>query len=361
MTEPCPDAPASTARAERRLVAALRGQRTDRPPFWYMRQAGRYLPEYREVRAQAGSFLDLCFTPEAACEVTLQPIRRYGMDAAILFSDILVVPWALGQSLAYVEGEGPKLGPVRDSEGLAALDGGPAVERLAPVYETVSRVRAALPEDVALIGFAGAPWTVATYMVEGGTSRDFLTVKRLALGEGGDPGGVFDRLAAMVVEATIGYLDRQVCAGADAVQIFDTWAGALPESAFRRWVIAPTKAIVDGLRARHPDIPIIGFPRGAGALYPDYIRETGVDAVGLDSGVPLAWARQSVQSLATVQGCLDPAFVVEGGPGMHAEVDRILAAFGDGPFVFNLGHGIPPATSPDVVAELSARLGGGPR
>jgi len=359
MIDPRPDPAAPGRVASRRLIAALCGRPTDRPPFWYMRQAGRYLPEYRELRARAGSFLDLCFTPELACEVTLQPIRRYGMDAAILFSDILVVPWALGQSLAYVEGEGPKLEPVRDAAGLAALDAGPAAGRLAPVYDTVARVRAALPDDVALIGFAGAPWTVATYMIEGGTSRDFLAAKRLALADG--EGGVFDRLIGMLVESTVAYLDGQVRAGADAVQIFDTWAGALPESGFRRRVIAPTRAIVEGLRARHPDVPIIGFPRGAGALYPDYVRETGVDAVGLDSGVPLVWARDEVQALAPVQGCLDPAFVVEGGAAMHAEVERILAAFSGGPFVFNLGHGIPPATPPEVVADLSRRLGGGPR
>jgi len=337
-----------------RLLDAIAGKAVDRPPFWFMRQAGRYLPEYRQVRAEAGSFLDLCFDPARACEVTLQPLRRYGMDAAILFSDILVVPHALGQPLAYVEGEGPKLEPVRDGAAVARLDASRLHDVLGPVYETVDRVRAGLPAGAALIGFAGSPWTVATYMVEGGGSRDFPHAKRFAYG---DPEG-FGRLIELLVSSTVDYLDRQIAAGAQAVQIFDTWAGALPESGFDRWVIAPAKAIVEGIRRRHPGVPVIGFPRGAGVLYRRYADETGVDALGLDTAVPPGWAAEALQPVVPVQGNLDPVMLLAGGDAMITEAERIRTGLAGGGHVFNLGHGILQQTPPDHVAALAERLRG---
>lgn len=335
-----------------RFLDAIAGRNVDRPPFWFMRQAGRYLPEYRQVRAEAGSFLDLCFDPARACEVTLQPLRRYGMDAAILFSDILVIPHALRQPLAYVEGEGPKLDPLRDEAALTRLDDGRLHDVLGPVYETVERVRAGLPEGAALIGFAGAPWTVATYMVEGGGSRDFPFTKAFAYG---NPDG-FQKLIDLLVGSTVDYLDRQIAAGAQAVQIFDTWAGALPESGFERWVIAPAKAIVAELKRRHPTTPVIGFPRGAGILYGRYAAETGVDALGLDTAVPPRWAAETLKPQVVVQGNLDPVMLVAGGETMLAEAERIRGALAGGRHVFNLGHGILQQTPPEHVAALSDLL-----
>ncbi len=333
------------------FLHALKGDTADRPPFWLMRQAGRYLPEYRKVRARAGSFLDLCYTPKLAAEVTLQPLRRYGMDAAILFSDILVVPHALGQELAYVEGEGPKLAPIRTSADLKRLTTGRLHEVLGPVYETVRLVRAELPEEAALIGFAGAPWTVATYMVEGGGSKDFGHVKRFAYG---DPGG-FGELIRLLVEATTDYLSRQIEAGAEAIQLFDTWAGALPEDAFRRWVMEPTRAIVEAVRKKHPGIPVIGFPRGAGSLYEAYAETAGVDALGLDTAVTLDEA-QRLQKRVTVQGNLDPALLLVGGEALERAVHDRLAALGAGPYVFNLGHGVMQATPPEHVGALAEMI-----
>lgn len=334
---------------EKPLVQAARGRVLERPPFWFMRQAGRYLPEYREVRAAAGSFLDLCYNPRLAAEVTLQPIRRFGTDGAILFSDILVIPHALGQHVEFREGEGPWLEPIADTAGLGRLSLDRIHDRLGPVYETVERVKADLPKDVALIGFAGAPWTVASYMVAGRGTPDQAPAKDWAYR---DPAG-FQRLMDMLVESTVSYLDRQVRAGADIVQLFDSWAGGLPESAFERWVIAPTKAIVERLRTLWPDLPIIGFPRAAGALYEPYIRATGVDVVGLDTGVPLQWAARTLQPLAAVQGNLDPRLTVVGGEAMLAEARRILEAYGQGGHIFNLGHGFVPQTPPENVAALS--------
>jgi uroporphyrinogen decarboxylase len=318
-----------------------------RPPWWLMRQAGRYLPEYRALRKSVPGFLDLCFTPELAAEVTLQPVRRFGMDAAILFSDILVVPHALGQEVRFLEGEGPKLTPIEPK----ALRPDGAADRLAPVYETVKRVRAALPAEVALIGFAGAPWTVATYMVEGGSSRDFAKVKQLAVA---DP----DRFALIVeavVTATIDYLDRQVRAGADALQIFETWSGVLSEPQFEKWVIAPTRRIVAAVRAQHPAIPIIGFPKGAGALLPRYAQATGVDGIGLDTNAPLAWARGAMGS-RVLQGNLDPVVLLAGGQILDDEIDRICDAMAGHPFVFNLGHGVIKETPPEHVARVGEKL-----
>jgi uroporphyrinogen decarboxylase len=321
-----------------------------------MRQAGRYLPEYRSLRATAGSFLDLCYTPEFATEVTLQPLRRYAFDAAILFSDILVVPDALGRSVVFRTGEGPALTPLQpdDVDGLRS-DGIRHV--LAPVLRTVARLREAMPEDLghdrtALIGFCGAPWTVSTYMIEGGGSKDYATTKEWAYGRP----EVYGRLIDILVEASADYLIAQVDAGAEALQIFDSWAGVLPEAAFRRWVIEPIRRLVDRVKAVHPEVPIIGFPRGAGMLYEAFARESGCDAVGLDTTVPLRWAAEVVQPLKPVQGNLDPIHLVVGGPALDEAVDAILDILADGPFIFNLGHGIVPQTPPDNVTRLVDRI-----
>ena len=334
------------------LLQALAGQMSERLPFWFMRQAGRYLPEYRELRGEAGSFLDLCYTPELACEVTLQPIRRFSMDAAILFADILLIPDGLGQELRYIEGEGPQLTPVRCREDVAALRLERVNEHVAPVFETIRRVAAALPQEAALIGFAGAPWTVACYMVEGGGSRDFAHTKRWAFG---DPDG-FQILIDLLVEASVAYLAAQVRAGCEVVQIFDTWAGLLPEAAFQRWCVAPTARIVEALRADFPELPVIGFPRGAGAGYGPYSERTGVTAVSLDAAVALPWAREELPNRIVVQGNLDPQWLVVGGERMLAESRRILEAFEGRPSIFNLGHGIVPETPVEHVAELSELL-----
>jgi uroporphyrinogen decarboxylase len=333
------------------MLRVLAGEHADPPPIWLMRQAGRYLPEYRTTRARAGSMLDLCLTPELAVEVSMQPIRRFALDAAILFSDILVVPHALGQKVAFREGEGPVLEPLRSAVDLARLDSGGIAPVLSPIYETVRRLARALPDEVALIGFAGAPWTVATYMVEGGASREFARVKGWAYSMPDS----FGRLIDALVGATVEYLSGQVEAGAEALQLFDSWAGVLPEPGFRLWVIEPTRRIVAELKKRHPDVPVIGFPRGAGLLYPDYISGTHVDAVGLDTGVPMEAARE-LQSQASIQGNLDPLLLVAGGTAMAEAVERIRAALGEGPFVFNLGHGVVPETPPDHVAQLAELL-----
>ncbi len=341
------------------LIRALRGETLTRPPFWFMRQAGRYLSEYRATRTQAGSFLDLCFNPDLATEVTLQPIRRFGMDAAILFADILLIPHGLGQALDYREGEGPILEPVRSVAELAQLRMDDLHERVAPVYETVGRLASELPDNVALIGFAGAPWTVATYMVEGRGSRDHAIVKQWAYA---DPDG-FGRLIELLVTATVEYLSRQVDAGAEAVQLFDTWAGALSETAFRRWCIEPVQQIAVQLRRKYPELPIIGFPRGVGAGYKTFAQAGAVNGIGLDWTVPLEWAAAELQGSnaegkATLQGNLDPRLLVIGGSAMETEVRRILRILGHGPFIFNLGHGIVPETPPEHVDRLAEMLRG---
>jgi len=338
------------------LLQALNGQVDTPPPMWLMRQAGRYLPEYREVRAKVPSFLDLCLTPELAAEVTLQPLRRFAFDAGIVFSDILIVPYALGQSVAFVDGEGPKLEPVRDGGAIARLNETAADERLAPVYETAARVVAELPKDVPLIGFCGAPWTVATYMVEGSGSKDQAGARALAYREP----ETFQRLIDILVEASARYLLGQVGAGCRVLQIFDSWAGSLPEDGFARWCIAPTKAIVDRVKAEAPDVPIIGFPRGAGPLAERYVQEAGVDAVGCDTSLPVAWIRDRLQSRLPVQGNLDPVLFATGGPALETRVKTILETLGQGPFIFNLGHGILPETPIENVERLISLVKGGP-
>jgi len=335
------------------LLDVLAGRSVSPPPLWLMRQAGRYLPEYRETRSTAGSFVDLCLNPELAAEVTVQPIRRYAMDGAILFSDILMVPYGLGQGLDFVEGQGPKLPPIRSLDKVPAFDEAAFHDRVGPIYETVRRTRAQLPAGVTMIGFAGSPWTVASYMVEGGTSRDFATLKKLAFA---DPAFI-DRLVDSIVEATIAYLDRQIQAGAQVVKLFDSWAGAAPARLFDRLVIAPTARIVSGLKARHPNTPVIGFPRGAGARYLEYAQKTGVTAIATDAATPLNLIK-AIQAHIPVQGNLDPMALVAGGKALDEEIDRILEALSGGPFIFNLGHGIVPQTPPENVARLVARIRG---
>jgi uroporphyrinogen decarboxylase len=312
-----------------------------------MRQAGRYLPEYRQVRAKAPSFLDLCRTPELAAEVTLQPLRRFDLDAAIVFSDILIVPYALGQKVEFVEGEGPKLAPVRDAKAIAALDRTAVSNALAPVYETIELAVAELPKAIPLVGFCGAPWTVATYMVEGGGSKDQAAARLLAYREP----ETFQRLVDILVEVSADYLVNQVKAGARVLQIFDSWAGALPEDEFERWCIAPTKTLVELVRTKTPHTPVIGFPRGAGLLAERYARETGIDAIGCDTTMPVGWM-QRLQVHLPVQGNLDPVLLLAGGPQLDCRVATILETLSGGPFIFNLGHGILPDTPIEHVERL---------
>jgi uroporphyrinogen decarboxylase len=336
------------------LLKALAGHSSANPPLWLMRQAGRYLPEYREIRAKAGSFLDLCLTPELAAEVTLQPLRRFALDAAIVFSDILIVPYALGQKVAFVEGEGPQLEPLRGDKDVQGLDAQGAMNRLTPVYETVTRVVAELPAHVPLIGFCGAPWTVATYMVEGQGSKDQAAARLMAYRSPES----FGRLIDLLVETSATYLVHQVKAGASVLQIFDSWAGSLPEDEFERWCIVPTKQLVKLVKTAAPGIPIIGFPRGAGLLAERYARETGIDAIGCDTSMPVGWM-QRLQVHLPVQGNLDPVLLVAGDERLDARVRSILETLGNGPFIFNLGHGILPDTPVDHVARLVALVKGG--
>ncbi|MEM8587065.1 MAG: uroporphyrinogen decarboxylase [Pseudomonadota bacterium] len=334
------------------FLETLAGRRSASTPIWLMRQAGRYLPEYRRVRAEAGSFLDLCYNPDLATEVTLQPIRRFGFDAAILFSDILVVPHGLGQEVAFREGEGPVLERLDGERSIDQLSPDRMPDRLAPVYQAVGQIRSALPRETALIGFAGSPWTVATYMVEGGGSKDFGRVKALAFSEP----TLFARLINILEHATVRHLSAQIDAGVQAVQLFDSWAGVLPPDAFESWVTAPTQRIVSRLKQEHPAVPVIGFPRQAGLLYPDYVTGTGIDGISLDSTVPLQWAAAELQSRAVVQGNLDSALLFAGGDAMLEAASRIREAFQGGPHIFNLGHGVMQHTPPDNVARLVDHL-----
>ncbi len=340
------------AKRAKKLLRVLAGEAVWPPPIWLMRQAGRYLPEYRAIRAQAGDFITLCTTPALAAEITLQPVRRFGFDAAILFSDILMLPWALGHGLAFKEGEGPVLPPLRDAAGVAALDPGRVPEAIGPILDTVQRVAAALESqhpDAALIGFAGAPFTVACYMVEGGGSKDFAAVRAMAWR---DP-VLFSRLIEVLTEATILYLTAQIEAGAEAIMLFDSWAGLLPPALFRDHVIAPTRRIVATLKARAPDVPVIGFPRLAGLMLGEYAVQVRADAVGIDTSADPAMAARVVPGRVALQGNLDPQALVVGGVAMEAQVRSILAALRDRSFVFNLGHGIVPQTPPAHVAELT--------
>jgi uroporphyrinogen decarboxylase len=338
----------------KKLLRVLEGKREITPPVWLMRQAGRYLPEYRAVREKAGGFLDLCLNPKLAAEVTLQPVQRFGFDAAILFSDILVIPLALGRRVEFTTGEGPKLEPLRDMAALSGMREQVDQSVLAPVYETVQRVKAVLDERVALIGFCGAPWTVATYMVAGEATPDQAPARLFAYR---DPEG-FSRLIDHLVEASVEYLVKQLQAGADCVQIFDTWAGVLGPEQFDRWCIAPTQRIVEGVRRQIPRAKIIGFPRGAGAMALPYAEMTGISAIGIDWTFERTIARDTLQSRLPVQGNADPIALLSGGIALDREVEAVVRELGDGPLIFNLGHGILPDTPIAHVERMLKRLRG---
>ena len=334
------------------FVEVLAGHKQAVPPIWMMRQAGRYLPEYREVRAKAGGFLDLCFSPEFAAEVTLQPIRRFGFDAAIIFSDILVLPYALGRSVRFEVGEGPRLDPLDSPKKINALAPEADFEKLEPVYEALRRVRRELDPHVALIGFCGAPWTVATYMVAGQGTPDQAPARMMAYQHPESFAKIIDTL----VENSITYLVAQLKAGANVLQIFDTWAGVLPPREFQRWSVEPTRRIVEGVRKKVPGAKIIGFPRGAGALLPGYVEATGVDAVSIDWAAEPGLVRDRVQSKVAVQGNLDPLALIAGGAALDRAVDDVLENYAQGRLIFNLGHGIQPETPIAHVEQMLKRV-----
>ena len=335
-----------SAPTPKKLLNVLRGNQEQVPPVWLMRQAGRYLPEYRALRAEKGGFLELAYDSDCAAEITLQPIRRFGFDGAILFSDILVIPHAMGQDMWFETGEGPRLAPPLKDHDFDKLV--PVPERLNPVFETVRKVAAALPPETTFLGFAGSPWTVATYMVAGQGSKDQADARRMAYGQPERFGELIDR----IVIATVDYLSGQIEAGVDAVQLFDSWAGSLSPAQYEDWVIAPNAKIVAALKARHPGTPIIGFPKGAGGKLPAYARETGVDAVGVDETVDPEWANKHLPVGMPVQGNLDPLALIAGGAALETAVQRILTAFADRPHIFNLGHGILPDTPIKHVEKL---------
>ncbi len=334
------------------LLDTLRGKNLRPRPTWLMRQAGRYLPEYRALRAEKGGFLALVYDSEAAAEITIQPIRRYGMDGAILFSDILIVPYAMGQDLEFLVGEGPRLSPRLVDTALSSLSAVP--QRLSPIYDTVKLVRSQLPADKTMLGFAGSPWTVATYMVAGEGSRDQHDTRSMAYR---DP-AAFQAIIDAITAVTIEYLAGQITAGAEAVQLFDSWSGSLAPSEFERWVIAPNAAIVSAIRARFPVVPIIGFPKGAGEKLPVYARETGVDALGLDETIDPHWAHANLPAGLPVQGNLDPLLLIAGGEELERQTLRVLEAFADRPHVFNLGHGIGQTTPLEHVGQLLSLVRG---
>lgn len=348
-----PAEPAS-AQPKKALLAVLRGERRDPPPVWMMRQAGRYLPEYRRLREKKGSFLNLVYDPDAAAEITLQPLQRFPeLDAAILFADILIVPFAIGQNLSFIAGEGPRLTPPLTNSALDQLASVPA--RLEPIYDTVRKVKAGLNPAKALIGFAGSPWTVATYMIAGQGSRDQAEARGLAYR---DP-GAFRTIVNRIEEISLDYLSGQIAAGAEAVQLFDSWSGSLAPAQFEEWVIAPTARIVAGLKARHPGIPVIGFPKGAGGKLLAYARETGISALGLDETVDPVWAAKHLPRHLPLQGNLDPLALFAGGEALRTAVRSILDAFAERAHIFNLGHGILPDTPIAHVEELLSLVKGG--
>ena len=334
---------------QKTILRALAGQTQSVPPIWMMRQAGRYLPEYRATRAQAGDFLSLCYNSELAAEVTLQPIRRYGFDAAIMFADILLIPQALGADLWFVTGEGPRLSTVTSAADLDQLR--PADETdatLNPIYETLRILSRALPAETTLIGFAGAPWTVATYMIAGRGTPDQGPAHKL-MTENPD---VFERLIDLLTEATIDYLSKQIDAGAEVVKLFDSWAGSLKGKDFERFSLAPIRRIITALKARHPNTPVIAFPREAGEKYLGFAKATGADCLALDNSVDPQWAAAHLQPDGCVQGNLKSSHMVSGGPALVEDTKRIVAAFRNGPHIFNLGHGITPQADPDNVQRM---------
>ena len=331
---------------KKKILRALAGETLPTPPIWMMRQAGRYLPEYKATRAEAGDFLTLCYTPELAAEVTLQPIRRYGFDAAILFADILLIPDALGADLWFVTGEGPRLSTITRAADFDKLK--PAADvhtHLAPVYETIRILRRALPAETTLIGFAGAPWTVATYMIAGRGTPDQGPAHALK----SENQALFDALMERLTAATVEYLSQQIEAGAEVVKLFDSWAGSLKGDDFERYAVQPTKEIIAALKARHPETPIIAFPREAGDAYVGFAKATGADCVALDNSVAPEWAAEHVQKDGCVQGNLASRHMVTGGDDLVAETQRIVRAFSQGPHIFNLGHGITPDADPENV------------
>lgn len=334
----------------RKVLDVLNGKTVTPPPIWLMRQAGRYLPEYRETRKKAGSFLDLCYSPEYATEVTLQPIRRYGFDAAILFSDILVIPDALHRNVTFTEGHGPQMDPI-DTDGILALSQEGVLDHLKPVMETVSRLRGALPSETTLLGFCGAPWTVATYMIAGHGTPDQAPARLFAYRHP----EVFARLLDFLADVSADYLVAQIDAGADAVQIFDSWAGVLGEAEFEAFAVRPVRRIIDSVKSRRPQAKVIAFAKGAGILLKNYREVTRADAIGLDWSVPLSFAVE-LQKDGPVQGNLDPMRVVAGGTALKDGIDAILQALGHGPLIFNLGHGITPQADPEHVTELVAQV-----
>jgi uroporphyrinogen decarboxylase len=338
------------------LLRVLAGTPEHIPPIWLMRQAGRYLPEYRAIRERTGSFLELCFDPVRAAEITLQPIRRFAFDAAILFSDILVVPHALGQRVSFDNGEGPKLDAMNEPAALRALSREIDHKRLESVYEAIDRVKQELPPAIALLGFCGAPWTLATYMVAGQGTVDQLPARLFAYRYP----EAFAKLIDLLVEASADYLIRQFAAGVDAVQIFDTWAGILPAGEFRKWCIEPAARIVAAVREKIPGARIIGFPRGAGTELGCYLDAVAVDAVGIDWTMELGFARDHIQTRRPIQGNLDPLALVAGGVALDRSIDAIVEAFSQGPFIFNLGHGVLPQTPISHVERLVARVRGAP-
>jgi uroporphyrinogen decarboxylase len=334
------------------FLEVLSGRRQPVPPIWMMRQAGRYLPEYREVRARAGGFLDLCFNPEFAAEVTLQPIRRFNFDAAIIFSDILVIPYALGREVRFEAGEGPRLDPLDTPDKVGTLSSSGDFTRLEPVYQALRRVRRELDPNIALIGFCGAPWTVATYMVAGQGTPDQAPARMMAYRHP----EAFARIIDTIVDNSITYLLGQLAAGADVLQIFDTWAGVLPPREFQRWSVEPTKRIVAGVRAKVPGAKIIGFPRGAGALLPGYVEATGIDAVSIDWAAEPSLIREKVQNRVAVQGNLDPLALIAGGDALDRSIDDVLTNYASGRLIFNLGHGILPETPIAHVEQMVKRV-----
>ena len=340
---------------DKKLLRSLAGEVMDVPPVWLMRQAGRYLPEYRATRAKAGDFLSLCYNPDLAAEVTLQPIQRYGFDAAILFADILLIPQALGADLWFVTGEGPRLSTITDASGMAKMKGKDDIhEHLAPIYETVKILTRELPAETTLIGFAGAPWTVATYMIAGRGTPDQAPAHKL---RDEDP-ETFAALIDLITDATIEYLDMQVKAGAEVVKLFDSWAGSLKGEAFDRFSLAPTKRIISELKARHPDLPVIAFPREAGEKYVGFAKAVGADCLAIDTSVDAEWAAEHLQVDGCVQGNLDPKLMVTGGEALQSEARRICAALKNGPHIFNLGHGITPDADPENVHRLLEAIRG---
>jgi len=341
----------SDFKPKKNLLHVLNGGKSKTPPIWLMRQAGRHLKEYMAIRSKTKNFLEFCYTPNLSVEATLQPIRRYGFDAAILFSDILVIPDALGQQVNFVSGTGPVLKKISSIYDLKKLTSNNLHNQLKPVYKAINIIKKELRKfhaETTLIGFAGAPWTVATYMVEGGSSKNYQSIRRWAY-EAPDE---FNVLIDMLVNTTSDYLIKQIDSGVEVIQLFDSWAGVLPPSQFERWVIKPTVKIVDLVRAVHPDIPIIGFPRGAGMLYERFVKETNVDAISIDSTIPLKWAVEKLQDYCIVQGNLDNIALLTGGRAMELEISNILEAFSNGPFIFNLGHGILPETPVSHVERL---------